>query len=49
MTCAKKTSHHSFPDPHVKSGTEDDLIEGYRNVRDEIGAWIDKTFGMTCS
>jgi hypothetical protein len=28
-------------------GTEDDLSEGYRRVRNEIGTWIDRTFGMT--
>jgi arsenate reductase len=49
VTCAKKTIHHGFPDPHLTPGTEDDLIEAYRKVRDDIGAWIDKTFGMTCS
>jgi arsenate reductase len=49
VTCAKKTIHHGFADPHMTPGTEDDLIEGYRRVRDDIGAWIDKTFGMTSS
>jgi arsenate reductase (thioredoxin) len=49
MTCAKKILHHGFPDPHLTSGTEYDLIEGYRKVRDEIGTWIDETFGITCS
>jgi arsenate reductase len=49
VTCAKKSIHHGFPDPHLTPGTEDDLIEAYRKVRDDIGAWIDKTFGMTCS
>jgi len=49
VTCAKKTIHHGFSDPHLIPGTEDDLIEGYRKVRDKIGAWIDKTFGITCS
>jgi arsenate reductase len=49
VTCAKKTIHHGFSDPHLTPGTEDDLIEGYRKVRDKIGAWIDKTFGMTFS
>ena len=49
VTCAKKTIHHGFPDPHLTPGTEDDLIEGYRKVRDDIGAWIDETFGITCS
>ena len=49
MTCAKKTLHHGFPDPHMTSGTEEDLIEGYRKVRDEIAAWIDETFGVNWS
>jgi arsenate reductase len=49
VTCAKKTIHHGFTDPHLTSGTEDDLIGGYRRVRDDIGVWIDKTFGMPFS
>lgn len=49
VTCAKKTMHHGFPDPHLTQGTEDDLIEGYRKVRNNIGAWIDKTFGVPSS
>jgi arsenate reductase len=49
VTCAKKTMHHGFPDPHLTPGSEDDLIEGYRRVRDDIGAWIDKTFGTSSS
>jgi len=49
VTCAKKTLHRGFPDPHLTPGSEDDLIEGYRRVRDDIGAWIDKTFGVPSS
>jgi arsenate reductase len=49
VTCAKKTMYHGFPDPHLTKGTEDDLIEGYRRVRNNIGAWIDKTFGVLSS
>jgi arsenate reductase len=49
VTCAKKTMHYGFPDPHLTPGSEDDLIEGYRRVRDDIGAWIDKTFGTSSS
>jgi arsenate reductase len=47
MNCAKKTIHHSFPDPHLTPGNDDDLSEGYRRVRNEIGTWIDRTFGMS--
>jgi arsenate reductase len=45
ISCAKKTIHYGFPDPHLTPGSEEDLIEGYRSVRDDIAAWIDKTFG----
>ncbi|MFA5266805.1 MAG: arsenate reductase ArsC [Methanoregula sp.] len=42
---AKKTIHHGFADPHLIPGTEDEALEGYRNVRDGISAWIDREFG----
>ena len=45
VSCAKKTIHHGFPDPHLTPGNEEDLIEGYRSVRDDIASWIDTTFG----
>ena len=46
---AKKTIHHGFPDPHLTPGSNDEVIEGYRNVRDMIMVWIDTTFGTTTS
>lgn len=42
---AKKTIHRGFDDPHLLPGTEDELLDGYRRVRDEIAEWIDTTFG----
>jgi len=42
---AKKTIHHGFADPHLTPGTDDEVLEGYRKVRDEIAAWIDREFG----
>jgi arsenate reductase (thioredoxin) len=42
---AKKTIHHGFDDPHLTPGTEEEVLEGYRKVRNEIAAWIDITFG----
>ena len=45
VTCAKKTIHHGFPDPHLTPGSDEELIEGYRCVRDGVAVWIDKTFG----
>ena len=45
VSCALKTIHHGFPDPHLTPGSEEDILNGYRNVRDMIAAWIDTTLG----
>ena len=45
VSCAKKTIHFGFPDPHLTPGSDEDILQGYRNVRDGITAWIDTTFG----
>ena len=42
---AKKTIHQGFDDPHLVPGTDEEILNGYRRVRDEITAWIDTTFG----
>jgi arsenate reductase len=42
---AKKTIHRGFADPHLTPGSDEEVLEGYRNVRDMITAWIDSTFG----
>ena len=42
---AGMTIHHGFADPHLTPGTEDAVLDGYRKVRDEIAAWIDREFG----
>jgi arsenate reductase len=42
---AGKTIHKGFPDPHLTPGTGDEVLNGYRKVRDEIAAWIDVTLG----
>lgn len=44
VTGAKKTIHKGFADPHLTPGTEEEVLDGYRKVRDEIAAWIDITF-----
>ena len=41
---AKRTIHHGFPDPHLAPGTDAEILDGYRRVRDEIRAWIDGCF-----
>jgi arsenate reductase len=41
---AKKTIHKGFSDPHLTPGIEEEILDGYRKVRDEISSWIDTTF-----
>ncbi len=41
---ARKTIHHGFADPHLTPGTEGEVLEGYREVRDAIASWIDREF-----
>ena len=35
-----KRRHHSFPDPAKATGTEDEILAIFRNVRDDIAAEI---------
>lgn len=44
VSCAKKTIHHGFADPHLTPGTDEDILDGYRRVRNEISHWIDEEF-----
>ncbi len=44
VSCAHEIIHHGFPDPHLTPGSEEDILNGYRDVRDMIAAWIDTTF-----
>jgi arsenate reductase len=41
---AKMTIHHGFSDPHLTPGTDAEILDGYRRVRDAICAWIDANF-----
>jgi arsenate reductase len=41
---ATKTIHKGFDDPHLIPGTEEEMLNGYRRVRNEIMNWIDETF-----
>jgi len=45
---AKRTIHKGFADPHVTSGRDEDLLDIYRRIRDEIAAWIDGEFSLHC-
>lgn len=41
---AKKYLHASFDNPSEFSGTEKQILAGFRRVRDEIREWIKKNF-----
>jgi arsenate reductase len=36
----RKVIHKSFPDPSQLEGTEAEILDGFREVRDEIMAWV---------
>jgi arsenate reductase len=42
---AKRTIHKSYPDPSNFSGSDEEVLEQFRRVRDEIITWIDTEFG----
>ena len=42
---ANETIHCGFSDPHLTPGNEEDILNGYRDVRDRIAAWIETMFG----
>ena len=42
---AKNTMHRGFQDPSLAKGTEEEIMEVFRSVRDEIKEWIGETFG----
>lgn len=41
----KESIHAEFPDPEVLTGTADEIIIGFRQIRDAITEWIDIKFG----
>ncbi|WFN34190.1 hypothetical protein L1S32_10125 [Methanogenium sp. S4BF] len=42
---ARRVIDHVFPDPSVFTGSDGDIVEGFRRVRDLVFAWVDETFG----
>lgn len=42
---ARRTLHQGFADPHLTQGSEEQILDCYRAVRDQISAWIDQEFG----
>ncbi|MFX0124150.1 MAG: arsenate reductase ArsC [Candidatus Hodarchaeota archaeon] len=43
---AKQYTHKSFPDPSQFSGSEEEMLNNVRLVRNEIIQWIDEEFGF---
>jgi arsenate reductase len=41
---AKEVIHRSFADPAAAAGSEEERLEAFRRVRDEIKEWIYQTF-----
>ena len=41
---AREVIHKSFVDPAAAAGSEEEQIEAFRQVRDELKAWITQTF-----
>lgn len=41
---AKETIHRNFRDPAAAEGSEEDQLNAFRQVRDEIKNWIEETF-----
>jgi arsenate reductase (thioredoxin) len=40
----KKILHRSFEDPSVLSGTDEEVMTGFRLIRDEIKSWMAREF-----
>jgi arsenate reductase len=47
FTNAGKRIHKSFKDPSDFKGSEDEILLGFRLIRDEIRNWIEETFNKT--
>ena len=45
FSAGKKHIHKSFENPVYVKGTEDEILEKFRDVRDEIKEWIHESFG----
>lgn len=43
---AKKTLHMSFRDPKSFTGSDEEMLAGFRMVKNNITKWIDATFGQ---
>ncbi len=44
VPAAKKAIHKTFKDPAIAEGSEEDQLNAFRKVRDEIQDWMARTF-----
>ena len=43
---AKKYLHQGFPDPSTSTGTDEEMLSKFRQLRDEIKSWIKTAFAQ---
>lgn len=48
LPATERITEKKFPDPYLFSGSEEDILKGFREVRDEIMEWTDKEFAGDC-
>ncbi|PEN13275.1 low molecular weight phosphatase family protein [Longibacter salinarum] len=41
---AEQVMHKSFPDPSAATGSDEERLNAFRSVRDDLISWIDQTF-----
>ena len=49
LPARKKNLHHSFDDPSAATGSEEEKLEVFRRIRDEIDQWIGESFAPEVS
>jgi len=46
LPASGRVLNKTFPDAYGSRGSDDEILAGFRNVRDAISAWIDEEFGQ---
>ena len=49
LPASRRLIDHLFPDPSEFSGSDGDILKGFRGVRDLVFAWVDETFGAVAT
>ena len=49
LPVSRRVIDHPFPDPSEFSGSDGDVMGGFRMVRDRVFAWVDETFGAAAA